>query len=576
MIHQVQRVNYVIISILVTVIIHFMLWELASHMKLHSFDALTYVENKRVTVWSVDLDELSYQDSDPLSKHDERLIKKQKQRVKEILKKAGVPRLSPTRNENLVSELIKKSPPPPRPDRVSELAPISLPSSEVLAIDADLLSCEELEEKRPLIPKKKNVPPPMSVFATRPNSEPVFKQVENKPSLILKVPSMPAGRHLPGRFMSLDKGFHAAPMNILKQDQSASLVLAQRSVLDEEIEILDSVLDVKFKAYHERNSGEIFYEIQITTRETAENIPAIPKDVLFLIDASASISFEKLKEFKMGLKHSLQSLNFGDAYNIVAFRERPIPQYQNFTSLSLKNIADTREFVDELRYSGKTDIYAGLAPYVSITREQPDRPYQIFLISDGRTTSGFRFANNELIRRIGNENSARASIFSFSCGNRTNLFLMDFLSLNNRGVGRHVQRVYNSHRALEDFVNSLSEILVLDLIYNVTNELKDEVYPKELPHLYRSHPLRLYGKIDADISEIAIQVVGRNIRGRKEELVRRLNLADAEPASSDIAYQWALQKIYYLINRSVTNRMHDAEDTIRSLIRKYNISIPYQ
>ena len=104
MIHQAQRAKYVIISLLVTVIIHIMLWELASRMKLHSFDALPYAESKRVTVWSVDLDKLSYLSNDPLSKHDKQFIKKQKQRVKDILKKAGVSRLTPVLYKELVPE----------------------------------------------------------------------------------------------------------------------------------------------------------------------------------------------------------------------------------------------------------------------------------------------------------------------------------------------------------------------------------------------------------------------------------------------------------------------------------------
>ena len=210
-----------------------------------------------------------------------------------------------------------------------------------------------------------------------------------------------------------------------------------------------------------------------------------------------------------------------------------------------------------------------------MSRKEPKRPFLLLLISDGRTTAGLKLEDRELIGRVIREKNAGVSIFSFSAGAKANLFLMDFLSYMNRGFSQHVEKRENTSRLLADYIATLSDIIIADLTYKITGDLQAEIYPKLLPHLFRSRPLTLYGKLTPGIDEIAIQIIGKNKKGKKEELIKRISLNAASPAGRELVQQWALQKIYHLLGQNILQNSNEFESEINSLALMYNIDLPY-
>jgi len=573
MMDEVQKIVYIVISIFISIVIHVLLWQLASRFKVASFDSVSVIDNRKLMIWGVDLKDLESIDREPFSALNEDFKKKKSKLLKQIFKEEGIPE----KREIKIPHYIKKQLAIDKLNKTGNKLPFLSLSPDILAISAEELSEDRLKMRRRLVPK------PVRKSYYKP-SIPSFKNItpdydiDISPSLRLEANDVEHHKLKPQKIFKLGVSKFVTPISIPESNIFENELLISninKDIYNEEIEILDSVLHIKLRTFEDTKDKEIYYEIVITTKKTAETIPYIPKNVLLLADSSASITFEKLKEFKKGLKLSLDFLNPEDKFNIVAFREKPNPLFSDFSIVSPNNIKKAMDFIDGMKYSGKTDVYAGLAPYVSLSRKQKDRPNIIFLISDGRTTTGFKFENNELIKRIVKKNFSESSIFTFSCGDMTNLFLMDFLSYNNRGVSIHKNRVEKSHLSLVNFVGSLSDVLVSNLKYNITDNLESEVFPKELPHLYRNFPLILYGKMDADIREIAIQVIGRNKNGKKEELIAKLNISDAEAASSELAYQWAVQKIYFLINQGISRYSIDTRKLIRNLSAKYQIKIPY-
>ena len=342
----------------------------------------------------------------------------------------------------------------------------------------------------------------------------------------------------------------------------------------EKMKVLDSALAADARLYRDPKTGQSFFQIEITFNDD-KPIESIPKDILFLLDASSSIPFSKLEEFKKGIKLGFSYLGAEDRYNIVTFREKPKSLFSKFVSVTNDRLQKTQRFIDSTSSSGKTDIYAGLAPFVSVTRDDPNRPSLIILVSDGRTTTGLKLQDRELIRRIFQENKSGISIFSFSAGRKANLFLMDFLSYQNRGYSFHVEKREKASHHLMEFIETLSDIVIADLTYKTTGNMQAEIYPKKLPHLFRRRPLTLFGKLTPGTHEIAVQIIGKNKNGEKEELVKRISLNTATPGGPELVKQWALQKIYHLLGTNIQKNSFESESEINNLALKYHIDIPY-
>ena len=55
--------------------------------------------------------------------------------------------------------------------------------------------------------------------------------------------------------------------------------------------------------------------------KTAATLESIPKEIVFLIDASLSINEHRLASFKKGIKYCLENLYPHDRFNILTFKD---------------------------------------------------------------------------------------------------------------------------------------------------------------------------------------------------------------------------------------------------------------
>ena len=340
-------------------------------------------------------------------------------------------------------------------------------------------------------------------------------------------------------------------------------------------EQIDHLVNIRLTVYHDPAGGGGYYRLEITANEQSARMALVPKDVLILLDASASITNPKLREFRRGLDQAFGRLQPDDRFNVVLFRQETTPLFPDFTPPSEENVAKARKFVEDLRALGKTDVYGSLSPFLQNERPATERPLLVFLISDGRATTGHLLQNNEFIRRATLENHARASIFAFSAGDETNLFLMDYLSYKNRGYSLHVKELGETDDRLAAYLTSLNALVVRDPVCRVTGGLQPELFPREMPHLFRGHPLTLWGRFPADTRELAFQITGRGRDDQGEELVVRQELAKATVGGPEVATEWAAQKIYHLVSEWTFRNSPEIRDQIRQLATRYQIVVPY-
>jgi hypothetical protein len=124
-------------------------------------------------------------------------------------------------------------------------------------------------------------------------------------------------------------------------------------------------------------------------------------------------------------------------------------------------------------------------------------------------------------------------------------------------------------------VGGLSDVVVADLSCRITGNLQEDIYPRQLQHLFRGHALTVYGKVPPKAKALGIQVKGRNRQGKAEELVLSFDLADATKVGAELATAWAAQKIYYLIGEWTVTGDEALRKEIAVLANQYSILVPY-
>ncbi len=159
---------------------------------------------------------------------------------------------------------------------------------------------------------------------------------------------------------------------------------------------LGTALTYQLFKYQDPSSGQKYFKISVKVKDAMINFPVIPKEIIFLVDASGSIGKARLAQFEEGLEYSLKHLNPDDRFNIIVFKDKTIP----FSPTSLKadpgNIKNALDFLQIIKSWSTTDIYDALR--TSINLESPFVPSYRVVMSDGFPTTGIIDA-----RRVINE-----------------------------------------------------------------------------------------------------------------------------------------------------------------------------
>lgn len=335
---------------------------------------------------------------------------------------------------------------------------------------------------------------------------------------------------------------------------------------------LDDLLEVSLYTYHEPGDPTGFFEVIIKPRADRKDFEIIPKDVIFIVDSSASILDSKLAEYVKGVDYAVSRLNENDRFNIVEFKNYVKTFREGLLPATPANIAEGRRFLSGLRSVGATDVFKAFSPFVK-ERPAKDRPYIMFLVTDGRPTTGV-VDTREIINNLTKTNQNKTAIYAFAGGGKINEYLLDLLSYRNKGASRFERKLNQVADSLKKFSDELRHPVLINLQYNFASLNATEIYPKILPDLFLGNRLVLSGRYGSE-GLFSVQILGE-VNGKTKEYIFQQELTGEDSGSRDVARLWAFHKIYYLIGRIVDEGENpELLNEIKSLSDKFNIQTPY-
>lgn len=339
-----------------------------------------------------------------------------------------------------------------------------------------------------------------------------------------------------------------------------------------ELEAVETYLELDVKTFRASDEGgAVYFQVEIR-RHGEASLPVLPRDVLLMQDCSESMTPSKLIQCKRGLRRWLDTLGPEDRFDILGFSDSIVRCFNAWTPLTPASRARALAFIDGLRASGNTDVYASLQAALGMAQE-PDRPVLAVLVTDGRPTAGVT-GSSDIIARFTDENTAGVSMFALGGGRKVNRFLLDLLSYRNRGDALVVQDEDDIPEAMERWSSGIRRPVLFDLRYRFTGMDEGDVYPQVLTHLYLDRPLVLFGRVPGAPERAAFQVVGRS-GGVERDLVFPLDLAAAGEGTAEIRRLWAWQRVYDWIGEYTRTQDPALLDRLRSFADRYGLVVPY-
>lgn len=335
---------------------------------------------------------------------------------------------------------------------------------------------------------------------------------------------------------------------------------------------VDSRLSQKTTVFRPEGSKRCFFKIEVAAREPSV-LPEVPKDILFVQDASRSLANERLRFCKKALTDAVAKVSPRDRFNVVSFRDKASFCFNSWVSPNQQSIDQARNFIELLKSEGETDVFNSMKSLLEVPRD-PKRPLIVILITDGKATTGLT-ESTQIIGEFSKLND-NVSVFAIGTQKTSNKYLLDILTFTNRGTSSVVEDGrWGIPDSIQNIIDTCSHPILGRVIVTTDSTAKAEIYPLPSANLYSDKTLEYYGSCPADAGEIVLQIKGEG-GDAKCDVIFKLDMNNAVKGGEDIREGWAKRKMHSLVGAYARQPSESLFRQMLQLSAEENILIPYR
>ncbi len=238
--------------------------------------------------------------------------------------------------------------------------------------------------------------------------------------------------------------------------------------------------------------------------------PRVPRDVLFLIDTSGSMSGDSIGQAQAGLLKCLDMLKPEDAFTIVRFASDYSAFAPELRPATPERLDAARDFVRTLQAGGGTEMQTALDYTLSQTGGRAEALRLVVFLTDGDV------GNEASLMRLLGAKLGSTRVFTFGIGSAPNEFLMRRLGELGRGQSRFIRSQEDVGAVMSGFFRTLDQPAMTGVHLSWRKKdgqvLSDPaVYPQPCPDVFVDRPIQLVAKLPAGFDG-TLEVTG-NVAG---------------------------------------------------------------
>ncbi|MDR4308765.1 marine proteobacterial sortase target protein [Chelatococcus sambhunathii] len=283
--------------------------------------------------------------------------------------------------------------------------------------------------------------------------------------------------------------------------------------------------------FRERIGGEDYVLGYVTPPAIEPQAEKRPREAIFVIDNSGSMSGPSMAQAKASLIFALDRLTPADRFDVIRFDDTMERLFMDTVEATPENVARAKDFVSRLSADGGTEMLAPLKAALFDPRPTDQRYLrQIVFLTDGAIGDEQR-----MFDAIG-ANRGRSRLFMVGIGSAPNSYLMTRAAELGRGTFTHIGGTEEVDARMRELFAKLESPVVTGLSAKFELGVAD-MTPKILPDLYRGEPLVFAAKVAEAKGALTLSgMIGDTPWSAKLDLARA-----AEGAG--VSKLWARRKI---------------------------------
>jgi Ca-activated chloride channel homolog len=316
---------------------------------------------------------------------------------------------------------------------------------------------------------------------------------------------------------------------------------------------------------HRLAKGGFFTMIlQPPERVTVEDVT--PKELVFVLDTSGSMSGFPIEKAKETMKLALENLYPADTFNLITFAGDTHILFPQPVPANPENLKKAQEFLSSRAGSGGTEMMTAIKAALEPSDKQ-DHVRIVCFMTDAEVGNDMA-----IIDEVQKHPNAR--VFAFGIGGSVNRFLLDKITEYGRGEVEYVGLNDDGSAAARRFYERVRNPLLTDITVEWNGLPVADVYPKRIPDLFSTKPVVLTGRY-LNSGNGTVRLKGR-MSGN--DFVREIpvQFPDNEARHDVLATLWARQRIDDLMGQDYAGLQRstmkpELKETITQLGLEYRL-----
>jgi Ca-activated chloride channel family protein len=286
------------------------------------------------------------------------------------------------------------------------------------------------------------------------------------------------------------------------------------------------------------HSGFFTLILQPPERVTVEDVT--PKELVFVLDTSGSMSGFPIEKAKETMKLALDNLYPYDTFNLITFAGDEHILFPQPVPATPENLRKAQSFLESRSGGGGTEMMKAIKASMDPSDAQGHVRIVCFM------TDGYVGNDGEIIAEVQKHPNAR--VFSFGIGSSVNRYLLDNMAKFGRGEVEYVGLNDDGSAAARRFYERVRNPLLTDLSIDWNGVAVSDVYPKTIPDLFSAKPLVLTGRYAGEGRGV-IRLKGK-MSGR--DFVREIPVDFSSKEQRDVlATLWARTRVEDLMGQDL-------------------------
>src|SRR5437763_1255503 len=284
------------------------------------------------------------------------------------------------------------------------------------------------------------------------------------------------------------------------------------------------------------HSGFFTLILQPPERVTAADVT--PKELVFVLDTSGSMSGFPIEKAKETMKLALDNLYPYDTFNLITFSGDEHILFPEPVPATKENLQKAQAFLETRQGGGGTEMMKAIKASMDPSDKQDHVRVVCFM------TDGYVGNDMEIIGEVQKHPNAR--VFAFGIGGSVNRFLLDNMAKYGRGEVEYVALNDDGSAAARRMHERIRNPLLSDISIDWNGLAVSDVYPKNVPDLFSAKPLIVIGRF----SRYGLGVLRLKGKMSGRDFVREIPVDFSSTEQHDVlATLWARNRVDDLMSQ---------------------------